>query len=257
MTNIQDRLPGTLSQPAIEIGNATPGDAPPMDRALPAALRSGDRINRMAPPAQLTGTGADPLGGVIQSLLGAIEQLLSMLGMNGSAAAQPSQQYFQSADASSSGDPHLAFTGSPTGGGSVHTKFDSMTSHPDLLNSSSFEGGFRIATQTTQPGANGVTYNRSACVSTGGGRTRVELENTGSAFVEENGGRYALNDGQSYALGNGESVARAADGSVQIAMANGQGGSILTTLTTDGRGVDVRTHAQDVALGGDLLTQPG
>jgi hypothetical protein len=46
---------------------------------------------------------------------------------------------------------------------------------------------------------------------------------------------------------------RNADGSLEIRENNTEGGSIVTTLSLNGQGVDVRTHAQNVELGGDLM----
>ncbi|MDQ2992729.1 MAG: hypothetical protein M3R30_07935 [Candidatus Eremiobacteraeota bacterium] len=127
-----------------------------------------------------------------------------------------------------------------------------MTGHNDLLDSNSFNGGFRLSTQTMTPNASGVTFNGSATVSTRNGGTNVTLDNHGNATIDRNGHSFALQNGQSYNLGGGESVSRAADGSVDVSERNAQGGSIDTTLRDNGSGVDVNVQANNVNLGGDL-----
>ena len=44
--------------------------------------------------------------------------------------------------------------------------WDNMRSHADLLDSNSFAGGYRVATQVSQPNAQGVTMNQSASIAT-------------------------------------------------------------------------------------------
>ena len=66
----------------------------------------------------------------------------------------------------------------------------------------------------------------------------------------------SLANGQSYDLGNGETVTRNANGSLAVTDNNGMGGTITTTLSENGQGVDVTAQANNVDLGGDLLNQP-
>lgn len=254
MNNVLERLPGALTQQVLA-GPETAAQAPPAGEETFAGAPQSDRISQFMPPVLPPGGPGNP--GIIQQLIALLEQLLSSLGMGGSGGApgpQP-QNYFQNASGSSLGDPHLTFDGTEGDGQTLQSQFDSMTSHPDLLNSGSFAGGYRISTQSTAPDANGVTYNREASVLTNFGGTQVSLDNAGNAFVEQNGQQFALSDGQSYNLGNGETVSRAADGSVSIADQNGRGGTITTTLSENGHGVDVRVQAQDVELGGYLVQQ--
>jgi hypothetical protein len=131
-----------------------------------------------------------------------------------------------------------------------------MNSHADLLDSDSFAGGYQISTNVTQPGANGVTFNQSATITTGFGSTQVSLDKNGTATIQENGQSIALANGQSYDLGNGETVSRNGDGSVVVTDNNGIGGTITTTLSENGQGVNVNAQAGNVDLGGDLLHQP-
>jgi hypothetical protein len=180
---------------------------------------------------------------MVSQLMGMVAQLLSMFGLGG---VGNGEQYFQNANGSSTGDPHLNFNGSHV---------DSMTSHSDLLDSDSFGGGYQISTAVTQPGANGVTYNQQASVSTDFGQTQVTLDNSGNATIAENGMTFSLVDGQSVQLGNGETATRSSNGSVVIQDTNGTGGSITTTLSENGQGVDVNTQAGNVDLGGDLVNQ--
>lgn len=249
MTNVHERLPGAI--PPLSNAEPPAGNELALGRGLPTGGSADDRISRLMPPAP---AGAQS-GGVIAQLLGVIQQLIAMLGFGGTQNAQSDPQtYFQNADASSTGDPHLAFSGTGLSGSTQQTHFDSMTGHADLLDSASFQGGYRISTKTTQPGANGVTYNERATISTNHGRTRVSLDKNGAAYLFKNGRRVTMAANRTYDLGNGEVVRRNADGSLEVRDRNAEGGSIVTTLSLNGQGVDVRTHAQDVELGGDLVS---
>lgn len=235
---------GTFVEPAADLAAQAPG--PPLVRDAMS------RFRRPEPGA--ADAGFLPFGAgsnLISSLLGIIQQLVSMLGLG--QQQQTPQQYFTDANAASAGDPHLSFDGTDGEGNAQHAKFDSMAPHSDLLHSSSFAGGFGISTHVTQPGANGVTYNRDATVSTNFGRTAIELDNAGQATIRENGRTQTMAAGQSYDLGGGERVSRLQDGSLTIVDENALGGSITTRLTENGAGVDVSVQAQNVDLGGDLV----
>jgi hypothetical protein len=235
-----------------------------LDGDSPLAFSPNDAISRLMPPLlDPLGVGGAVTGGlstILQSLGGLLQQLSQTLGGSGgsngfgnpgncagSRCGNSPQQYFSNANASSTGDPHLAFSGNGT-----NAHWDSMNGHGDLLDSDSFNGGFQISTQTTTPGANGVTYNGSASVATHNGNARVTLDNAGNASIDRNGRTFALQNGQSYDLGGGERVSRGADGSVDVTERNAHGGSIDTTLRDNGQGVDVNVQAQNVDLGGDL-----
>lgn len=218
---------------------------PPPEHRLP---KHGDRIGRSPFPNWPTATGAaGGLNDILSQLMGLLQQLMSALGGNGGSA----QPFFNSAQASSAGDPHLAFDGS-TGAGQQQAHFDSMDDHPDLLDSNSFRGGFQIGTSVTRPDANGVTWNRAAAVTTDFGATQVSLDNAGHASVLRNGKSLELAAGQTMRFGS-ETVARNADGSLVISDKNRSGGFITTTLRGSGLGVDVSVDAHAVALGGDLV----
>jgi hypothetical protein len=228
-------------------GIATGTDTPPP----PNQTRSkhGDRIRRS--PFSNTPSASGAGGGVnamLSQLMALLQQLLSALGGQGSSA----QPFYNSAQASSTGDPHLAFNGT-TDTGTQQSRFDSMDDQPDLLDSNSFRGGYQIGTSVTPAGANGVTWNRQATVTTNFGGTQVSLDNQGQAIVQRNGKSLSLAAGQSMQLGRGESVTRNSDGSLVISDDNGSGGSITTTLRDSGPGVDVSIDANAVALGGDLV----
>lgn len=163
------------------------------------------------------------------------------------------QTYFSNANASSTGDPHLAFDGTDETGTAREAHFDSMKSHRDLLDSSSFAGGYRIATTTTAPDARGITYNRAATIFTGFGSTQITLDNAGNASVTENGQTRSLSPNQSLDLTDGERVTRDADGALEVVDRNGLGGEIAAKLSENGAGVDVRVQSRNVDLGGDLV----
>jgi hypothetical protein len=205
------------------------------------------------------------IGNVISNMLASLGSALN--GLTSGSQTTPStgqqngptgggQTYFTNASASSTGDPHEAFDGTTGNGSNVNQKWNSMQSHGDLLSSNSFAGGYRVSTQVTQPNANGVTYNQSATVTTDGGATTVSMQANGSYAVTENGQTVSLAQGQATSLGNGENVTLNADGSLTIADANAQGGSISTNLKSNGDGgVDVSNTATNVDLGGYLVHQ--
>jgi hypothetical protein len=246
--------------------------------AVPAA--AGDNISRFVPPWS-NESGEGPYGdgfsnpgsmqGIFGSLMGMLQQLMQMLqsltgyGCNapygpsnappygqgscppygpGNSHASGNERFFQNATGSSDGDPHLSFNGA---------RWDNMTSQPDLLSSNSFAGGFQISTQTTPPSGKGISWNQSATVSLNDGATKVSLNNDGQATITNNGQSVAIARGQTLQLGNGESVTYEQNGSLRVSAQNGSGGRIETTLTAQGRGVNVDVTAHDVDLGGSLI----
>ncbi len=128
-----------------------------------------------------------------------------------------------------------------------------MTSQPDLLNSNSFAGGFQISTQVTPANANGVAWNQSATISLNNGATTVTMNNDGQASIATNGQSVSIGRGETMRLGNGESVTCEENGSLRVTAENGNGGRIETTLTAQGKGVNVDVTAHDVDLGGRLV----
>lgn len=254
MTNVQERAAAGITSAQISAPNRLQGGV-----FTPGGYETGmrpDLIRRTGPAYWMPPPGngmQSGWNGMVAQLLNMVQQLLAMLGLGN---AQSGQQYFTSANASSIGDPHLSFNGTGGDGSQAQAHYDSMTGHGDLLDSASFAGGYQISTSVTQPGANGVTYNQQATVSTGFGETQVSLDKNGNAMLVRDGQTSALASGQSIDLGNGEVVTRNADGSVTIRDDNGVGGSIATTLTENGQGVDVNVQANNVDLGGDILTQP-
>jgi hypothetical protein len=164
------------------------------------------------------------------------------------------ERMFQSASMSSWGDPHDSFDGTTSDGQNVGQSWDNMRSHADLLDSNSFSGGYQVSTQVTAPNQNGVTMNQSASVTTGNGSGVVTMNANGQYQITSNGQSVALQSGQTAQLGGGASVTLNSDGSLTVADQNGQGGSISTTLRSNGQGgVDVKAQASGVDLGGYLV----
>jgi len=219
------------------------------------------------PTTPLGGADSNGLGGIMSGFLGFINNLFGQIASwyQSSAAGSPgvppnpgtpAEQLFGSASASSWGDPHETFNGTTSGGQNVAGAWDSMCAHPDLLDSDSFAGGYRIATQVTQPNAQGVTLNQSATITTDSGNTVVSMNASGQCQISSYGRNVTLAPGQSAQLGRGESVTLNTDGSLTVSDTNAQGGSIVTTLQTNGSGgVDVKTQASNVDLGGYLVTR--
>ncbi len=189
----------------------------------------------------------------VQSIIGQIQNWLSQL-FGATQQTGPSQQAVD-ATLSSTGDPHLAETGTVAANGanaSVDTHFDSMVSHHDLVDSNAVPGGYRVSTQVTAPAANGVTYNQSATVHTGFGQDEVTMNRDGSFAITDHGNAVTLSSGQTTTLSAGETVASNTDGSLTVTATDGNGGTIATTMRATGSGVDVTTHAQNIMIGGDI-----
>jgi hypothetical protein len=173
-------------------------------------------------------------------------------------ASQGQQQSFADVDVSSSGDPHLAEVGTsegPGGNQAVNEHWDSMTSHGDLVHSDQINGGYRVSTAVTAPGAGGVTYNQSATVHTNYGQDSVTMNRDGSFSIDNAGQAVTLAKGQSTTLSGGATVSANQDGSLTVSATNAQGGSIATTMRCSGQGVDVDSHAREIALGGDAIVR--
>jgi flagellar basal body rod protein FlgG len=129
-----------------------------------------------------------------------------------------------------------------------------MSSHADLVDSNQIAGGYRVSTSVTAPGANGVTSNQSATVHTNYGQDSVTMNRDGSFSIDNAGQSVTLAKGQSTALSGGATVTANQNGSLTISASNAQGGSIATTMSSNGQAVDVSSHAHDIALGGDAVT---
>jgi len=79
------------------------------------------------------------------------------------------------------------------------------------------------------------------------------MNNQGQATVRQGDRMIPISAGQTLDLGNGSSVTCNGNGSLSVYAQNQYGGSIQTTLTAQGQGVNVETHAQNVDLGGTLV----
>ncbi len=242
---------GTLGLSSFPpLGNISDG-AFPMQDEVPGAVTAGDGVtlsgapwlNSMTQnPAQTAMFG--PLASLMQQLM---QMLQSMLGYQGGGCSPyGGEQFFPNAQGASVGDPHLSFNGN---------HWNSMVSQPNLLNSDSIPGGFQISTQVTSPNAQGITHNQSASISLNNGQTTISMTNAGQASIQSFGQTIALAPGQSTQLGNGATVTCNQNGSLSVAVQNGCGGEITTSLSPRGQGVDVSVSAQNVDLGGALVNQ--
>ena len=211
-------------------------------------MDGGDAISRMVQQME-NEEQRSPLGTLMgttwpANAMGMFQQLGSMFQQmfGNSSPNYGGEQYYSSASGGSVGDPHLSFNGAT---------WNDMSSEPDLLNSDSIRGGYRLSTQTTAPNSSGVTYNQSATVTTHDGGTQVSLSNDGNATLTQNGVSTNLQPGQTVQLGN-ETIVRNQNGSLSITCRNESGGQITTTMSSNGPGVDVNVGATDVDLGGAM-----
>jgi hypothetical protein len=265
-------LEGSLGSTPLSPFTGIGGGANPLAQDSVSGTPSGDAISRMVPPwlansmsnpVQTAMFG--PLPGLLQQLLQMLQQMTGGGGLpygNGGAGfpggGQPScppygnEQFFANANGSSEGDPHLCFNGN---------KWNSMVSHPNLLDSNSIPGGFRLSTQVTAPNERGVTRNQSATIALNNGATTISMNNSGQATIESYGRNLSVNAGQTVQLGNGATATYGANGQLTVTACNAMGGRITTTLAAKGGGVNVDVNAHDVDLGGALVRgeqmQPG
>jgi hypothetical protein len=260
------------SLPSAGIGgltgmNNTLDPAPPGNTVMPAP---GDGVagqwwsNQPAAASEATAPSTSGgVEGVLNSIANAFTGLINQIGSSiqnltsESNAEGPASQQVASATFSSTGDPHLAESGSGTDANgnpiSLNSTFDSMNSHDDLISSQDFDGGYRVSTQVTQANANGVTQNQSATVHTNANQDQVTVNNDGSYAITNDGANVQLGLGQSTTLSGGETVSRNMDGSLTVTEQNSQGGLISTTMGSNGTGgVDVHTSVQNASVGGDI-----
>ncbi|MGC2634262.1 MAG: hypothetical protein WA215_08620 [Candidatus Cybelea sp.] len=253
-------LEGSLGPDSLSAlaGNAQEGS--PFDGGV--APSPGDNISRFVPPWLNNGAADSAYGeasynnpslqGVFGPLMGMLQQLMQMLQSLMGSGGFNGERFFQNATGSSDGDPHLSFNG---------TQWNNMASQPDLLNSRSFPGGYRVSTQATPPNAKGITWNQSATVSLNNGATTITMNNNGEPSITSYGQTLSVGRGQTLELGDGESVKCEQDGALRVTAQNAQGGQISTTLSARNNGVDVDATAHDVELGGALVNgyegQPG
>jgi hypothetical protein len=212
------------------------------------------------------------IAGLITGLLSLLQQLVGSF-LNQSQPTTPGQpqvrpqnercaeggsgQRFENVDVSSTGDPHLAAVGTRDGGAAIDAHWDSMTSQNDLVHSTQIDGGYRVSTSVTQAGANGVTSNQSATVHANFDQDAVTMNRDGSFAVYDNGAEVRLGKGESAVLSGGETVSENQDGSLVVGARSATGGTIATTLRANGAGVDVTTHAHEIAVGGDAIAHAG
>lgn len=287
MYNVGNNL---LAPPVALGGGALPGIGVP-GSGFGSAAAMADAIDpALQPPAQANGsaaaffgTGNGPGGFIAQfmsTFFGALSQMAqyftsmsgtppyaqgqpSLASSGGGTAPQPTptggtgqgarpEQFFTSADLSSNGDPHDRFEGTLADGGTIGGKWNNMANHPHLLESNSFQGGFDVSTDVSDRNGKGITHNDSATIETNYGRNAVTMNADGSYSVTKDGTAVALPTGKPVDLGNGETVTLNADNSLTVVDKNAAGGSITTTLKSNGTAVNVDASAQNVDLGGYL-----
>ncbi|MBV8689790.1 MAG: hypothetical protein JOZ59_06785 [Candidatus Eremiobacteraeota bacterium] len=264
--------------PQFDMQSATFSDSSPnsdpIDNASSSAIWNSDGLSGVGIPAlnnsntaptslgSLGSTfGLGSIGTIVQQLVALLQQLLQMLSGNGlsqtgyGSGTNP-EDYFNQANGTSQGDPHLSFSGVDGNNHFETSRFDSMTDHPNLLDSNSFPGGYQLSTKVGAPLANGATLNQRATIATNFGRTQVSMNGDGSVSISRCGKQESIGNGQTLDLGHGESVTKNNDGSLTITNQNSQGGRITTTLKPNSAGgVDVAADANGVNLGGDLVTE--
>jgi hypothetical protein len=260
--------PTTFSPPSFGFGESLPmssGDGITFAPGPPAPSSPSSFFGGLYGGSSSGSTGLGGFSGIMNGFMNLLSSALSSLGSlfgSGSTSTPvttpPSggslpETMYANATASSVGDPHDTFSGATAQGQNVSQHWDDMNAHHDLLSSDAFVGGYRISTTATTPNANGVTYNASATIATDGGATAVTMNANGSYRVTENGQSVALQQGAAVPIDATESVTLNADGSLTVADANATGGTLTTTLKSNGDGgVDVNARATNVDLGGYL-----
>jgi hypothetical protein len=247
--------PDGITRPWWTSGNGTGADNGTVNRAgsLSGFFGYGNATN-------------SSIGGILTGLVSLLQQLIGSLVNQGQSqgqnqlpnrpcASNAGQRRFEDLDVSSTGDPHLAAVGTREGpgGGAIDAHWDSMTSENDLVHSTQIDGGYRVSTTVTQPGANGVTWNQSATVHANFDQDAVTMNRDGSFEIFDNGQEVRLGKGESATLSGGETVSENQDGSLLVSARSATGGTISTTLRANGQGVDVTTHAHEIAMGGDAI----
>ena len=258
----QNEATQTASYASSQYGDGfgrSPIALPIQSRIVTPAYVEDGSASEGAPGAASTSESAF-FTSIMNSLSNLMQQISSYFGgsagtatTTGTPIAAAPENMFSNATASSLGDPHDTFGGTTTRGATLGDKWDSMQAHADLLDSDSFRGGYDVATTATAPSASGVTYNASATVTTHGGKTSVTMNRDGSYAVTSDGQNVTLAQGEATQLGRGETVTLNADASLTIVDTNRQGGSITTSLSDNGHGVDVKASASNVDLGGYLV----
>lgn len=201
-----------------------------------------------------SGFAGNSIYALVRNLVNQLQQLAASMFGEGRVETGP-QQRVVDGTFSSTGDPHLAETATvqgPNGNRTVDNHFDSMVAHDDLLHSTDVAGGYRVSTTVTNPNANGVTWNASATVHTNFDRDRIAMNGDGSIAITDQGRSVSISPGQTLTLSAGETVMENADRSLLVSAGDGFGGTIATTMRTNGTGVDVSTHATNIDIGGDM-----
>jgi hypothetical protein len=215
---------------------------------------------------------ASTTNGMLAQIVALLQQLTGSLGSafggnafggspsygNASYGTPAGSATFANATLSSTGDPHLALTGTLDGANgttsAVNAHYDDMSAQRDLLSTGDFGDGFRVSTTASTPNGNGVTYNATATATMDRGRDAVTMGPGGAVSVTSDGSAVSLAAGQSITLGGGEVVSENANGAVSIAERNARGETLTTTFAYNGSGVDVTADAAgNVTLGGSLV----
>ena len=252
-------------------------DSEAVNTASSPALWNSDALSPLSMPSINGNQPANPgsfgsfgsmlgfggIGSLVQQLVGLLQNLLQMLtggNISQTSSFNPSnvnpEEYFNQAAGNSVGDPHLSFNGLDGNNHFESSRFDSMTDHPNLLDSNSFLGGYQLSTKVGAPLSNGATFNQNATIVTNFGRTSVSMNGDGSVAISRCGQQVPIQNGQTIDLGQGETVTKNNDGSLTVVNTNTQGGRIATTLKPNsGGGVDVTADANGVNLGGDLVAE--
>jgi hypothetical protein len=256
------------------IVSATNAGAAPVPVGPRAGFGSGDGVQPNwwagSAPGGSAGTSAASgpatgflgfINGLIASLQGAAGSFTGASSTGGSTCRTPQPvQRVANASFGSNGDPHLSESGTiRTASGttqSVNTTFNDMSAQSDLLSSRDFAGGYRVSTTVTTPNAQGVTLNQSVTVHADGGNDAVTLNANGTATVVDGGQTVKLARGCSLTLAGGETVTANTNGSLVVAATNAYGGSIATTLQTNGNGgVNTTTTVHNAVVSGSIVAQ--
>lgn len=152
------------------------------------------------------------------------------------------------------GDPHIA---SNIDGKKSWS--DNMGSQSDLIDANnSFAGGYQESTQVGNAGKDGKTFNKEIDFQVGGAKVSA-TGNKGDVSVSVQNGPTAsaqtLSKGESLTTSEGATITLDKSGKLEVTDNNETGGTLTTTVSSSGKGLDATSSGSNIDLGGFAAAQ--